>query len=717
MAQIVVNSTVGHEPREGQTIFHLYIYVYNGSTHIETADINLPVARVLMDVTQTIIDAELSDLPEDLRKSPSRREFVMSNIRMNMGIKLHVMYDSMSKHLYLLDDSDNAKKGTDQYQQAVMAIRDVGRWISETPQYFGEVDRKDMTYIPTPRYRAFSEYRLMKVKDLPLIKEMSRTAKFDLETFDNIPVFFFDFEDGEVSKEFKSQISAFDTSKTAFLCLYPFQLVKQTRQEPQVLLRIPPPFIAVNDKIGAEYSAADTVLNILMFFSKANAADVWSSALEQKYRIGYDAEDIFMVHFGSQTIAQQYEQSMASSNEVVFVEGSAANNYAKRLGIDPKVDPEIAEFLQVFRVYHEVFPHNDTKRNYKRFYYFVSVEGDRDHPAIEYQQLFDNLFRVLPQATKKLNGRTYFVVASTYCFPPRVFNFFGDMIVQDSVNLNTVNGVLSRTLSYAEQGDKSADQSEALTYRLQVLPEFGKYIERINGSSLKDNRMDEALSLKSISEFPYVDERVHRMAESRGLPFRDIQVILTYDKRNSGSPGGFVGRLLNTQKAMKIMANLRPFQLPFIMLNMASDYFDQHENIAVVLIHEYSHYLDEIAIEEGKADKKSMDAPSLPSRFRSQREIQDFWKQYLTAPTEFTAHVNQALDTLRAYSSDVIVTNWPNLKDYVIRRQFLPEQDGDESFYVRYKLYSDIMDKALEIRLKDEDVQAELVESDPKGVQ
>lgn len=702
MFNTAINPTVGREPRQGQKIFHLYVYVYGNDVAIEMLDFNLPISRVMQLVQKFFIDSQLG--PEE-RQSPSQRYLIESRIRRNTGVKLHLMYDAMKKRLSLLDDSDSHDKGTDEFDQAVQCIRSVGQWITQSPEYFGEVERGELSYIPVPKYRAYADYRLMQIKDIPIIAEMAAKANFSLHGLEDRYILFFDFDQGPIADAFERQVKGFDRMRKAIVAQSPFRLVQRVGGQEKELLHLEAPFIVVDEGVGAEFASADLILSLLMTWTRTGIEQMWQAVLKQKYDLGYDVEEIFMIHFGDPSLAERYHEGMKREGKDVLRPGSPMAQLAERIGIDPQNDPEAAKFMQVFSVYHSVFPHSDRNTNYKRYYYFVSVDGERQHPAEQYEILFNELFKVHSSTVTVVNGRTYFVVVSTYCFPPRVFNLFGNIQVHDTYNLNTVNGVLSQSVTYAAINTllNREESQNQLQYTLQVRPEFQGYVQEINGRSLKDNRMDEAVTMRSLSEYPYVHERARSMAAERGLPFKDIPVIMVYNPGDLEVVGGFIGKHTSSQKTVKLAAQFREFEIPLILLNMASRPMQQHENILTTLIHEYSHFLDEIAIDEGKADKSILEAPSLAGgTARSTAQRLQWWRNYLTSKTEDIAHTEEILSILRLYSKDTLRANWPNIKDYIIRNRLLQkEMPQSEEFFVLYELYGNIMDKALDIRINE----------------
>jgi hypothetical protein len=364
----------------------------------------------------------------------------------------------------------------------------------------------------------------------------------------------------------------------------------------------------------------------------------------------------------------------------------------------------------MFSVYLKTFPPKDTNLYYKSFYYSISVpkvgKVIRESPATKNEGLFNSYF-VKADGPIEMRGRVYYLIASKFCFPAKVLKLFmedyhsEDMSLHEIFEFNNKNGMLSK---YCFVDNEPYDSVGNTLYKEKVVTSFVNSIKNMLGEErITDDRFNERLSVKRLSEFPYVFERLNIAFNRENIEFKDLNVVFISDDGNKNILGGYDCERLRNTETVVLSEDSAPFQLPVIMLNIANVKMQRRENLTGILIHEGKHYLDDMReAKEEKALKESNPDSEEASDFfnidyKYETDNDKRMEGYLLSKHETSAFAEAALNYLKHYPIDYVYENWVFLKTKIIH-EHLAQNDGIDYHNLSQKFldaFSKIMDKAL----------------------
>jgi hypothetical protein len=385
------------------------------------------------------------------------------------------------------------------------------------------------------------------------------------------------------------------------------------------------------------------------------------------------------------------------------------NSLLEKWGVDPG-DQRVVDFVKTFMIYRSAFPLSESGPQYKIFYNVVSVPGIGTPPesfATRNTGLFNAIFTV--RESKESAGRWYYLVSSRFCFPVNTFELFVDnataeagvVSLNETIEFNTRNGMLSK---YGFVNDTPKSGIEAASYNLKVVPEFSKTILDGLGSNVKDNRINERVSVKMLSEYPYAYNHVKSAFNRFGIDYRDIPVVLVYMPNEVSTLGGYLGAGRASSEAVKLASEHSAFKPPFIIINVANTRMHNRETLSNALIHEGRHFLDDILVSMGMQDSSVMGGPKGAAPKDRDGQIKDMMK-YLSTPTEINAHAEQAMTLLKHYDLNYLMSHWPSIKNKIIREEFT-HGEVDAERYPIVEGYAKILDRALELYVQDSERDA-----------
>jgi len=416
-------------------------------------------------------------------------------------------------------------------------------------------------------------------------------------------------------------------------------------------------------------------------------------------------------------------------------------NLFSSLGINPN-DKETRDFLLNYLIYTKIFPLTDETKYYKVFYSIVSIAKTGttipNTPVTKNERLFEKIFRIVGSPIAS-NDRIYYLVASNILFPEYVLNLFCDNSSTERITdhevfeFNKKNGMLSKN-SFVNNGPTQASV-ENIFYSTNVIPKFASQVREMLGDKIKDNRFNENLTVKRISEIPYVYERVKRIFDRYKLEYKDLNVIFMSDPDQANLLGGYVGKRYvskfkkkaqvgqgvlvapaipkpeeeeidedvgSPEQAVRLARGIKSFQRPFIMLNILNERMQYRENLSHILVHECKHYVDDLLTEKG------LRPPIVRGTGR------ESFSGYLKLQHEYEAFSEEALDILSQYDLDYIKKNWSALKNRIINEYFMETispQASDKEAVIRE--LSKVLDRALTLYMEEKSATSPETPSSP----
>ena len=326
----------------------------------------------------------------------------------------------------------------------------------------------------------------------------------------------------------------------------------------------------------------------------------------------------------------------------------------------------------------------------KEFYYVMS--GFKNFKR-EYIKLFNHVFKKVGESLDPETNKKYLIFKSNLFFSTAVETVFGVESLNKAVSYTEGSGVVSNC-RYTNNDDDTDFYRESVIGALEVSVKNENQEEEI------DFRPDEDVHCFYALSNPYLKDRLNRMCEISDVAIRDIEIVLAYMPDQKGMLGGYVSKRRASEDTITLSKQLRPFQLPVILINIAASQCQVRENILEVVVHELRHFVDDIMVIENKADPSTM--PEIPeAKDSSSAETIRYWNQYLTSPTEINAHASEIVTSLEAYTAEYVQRNYVQIKDQVLRRIMVDDMNdakrGTDSGYQQYSLYAAIFDQAYQL--------------------
>lgn len=824
----IVNKIFGNIPQKEDEGINIYAFIIktgiatvreSENVYIETLDINYPLNEVQEEVLDFIADATLKTYHPSQQKSSNKRTIKERQVVISA---IHVIFDKKVRKLLLTEENSDIKQNKESYEKAKPLFKEVGKWMSENAELFGEDQEFEGVKLePNNKLWHHQNYVVYPIETFSYITKAFSELENGLGFLENANILAIDVEDEEIRKELSKQIP---DRWQEFIRSLPYMLIKNLSLEGR---NIDAPIIIINrmvtkDHPKNEYILEREIYSFLANYLKVPVENRVKAVLERESHASYDVQDIFYLHFGGserdrytilrgkekqepteenkrndlgfladifdaqlnakvqrattfiQKLLDKYAVNPDDKNtisEVPFsktekeiedllnkynVSSDDKNTILKTrfplktkenirklissLGINPN-DKETIDFLKNYIIYTKIFPLEDDTKYYKIFYSVISVLKVGPNiprtPATKNYQLFEKIFKVIGDPLDSQN-RIYYLVSSNILFPEYVFNLFCDNSVENErmtehevFEFNKKNGMLSKNNFV----NKVPAGAEVTFYSTNVMKSFSTQIKDILGNQIKDNRFNERLTVKTISEMPYVYERVKKIVERYGLESKDqeemlqnlrnLNVVFMSNPRESGLLGGYLGKIYRdsprrpprtaqqgvgirnipppepeqpisadqataAEQAVRLAEGVGTFQRPFIILNVLNERMQYSENLSHILVHECKHYIDDLLREKGKRDRKEPVSP------------RQGFTNYLNSEGEQEAFTEEALDILNQYSLDYVKRNWSGLKTRIIKEYFettidIPVQEKSSIL----KALSRILDRALNLFIRD----------------
>lgn len=711
MALYVNEIFPGLETDEREGLLDVYAFMVGNDVFIEILKVRLSLSVARSKFISAMVEREMDLLPRDLRHSPSRRmmvrkkfapkrEFVEEDgvwtVRETggaVGSWLYMVYDSHMSRMHLSPDSSpslEVRETTGNGPKNTELLRVVTEWTSD---YFGAPE-KNLEFVrgPVP----FNDYEIHTLSEYPIIYQMAGDLKMSIRVFDQMNVLLVDYwrtdgrggpEPTEIFAKLVEQIDGFEGHEDVHLVgdFYGGQSFATERfvyeDNGRAVFALEPPFYIVNRAGKKPIGIANALLkNIIMDRSSEGVASAESrlrDTMRLAYYMGRDPGDL--------------TYSLLSQNAHNIHSSPQRDAILESLGIEETDENRDAVgvvcFLDLLMSIYSSLG-SDTIGNFFDKRYYTSVQAGE----IRHQQIFDVLFDVVDQTEDVL------LLRSPFDMPPEVPAMFGLPKVLDMYTLDPSTAALTENLEY------TVDRRQN---RRDWVGKPGSTPSRLTKSMGNDargfvpevdDRHREALQIHGLSSIPACRVPAQRMFDQRGVEFRDILVILLRYEENPGMLGGFVGRHRN-RKPVDIFSHVKPFKPPFIMLNLLAPGMATLEERIQVILHEVSHFIDEILVLEGRADPSVLVAPQPISgdEARDARRQIAYWQQYLgKSPTEIEAHAQEVYYFLTMYEYGYALRNKAAIRRKIVK-ELLGEVFAGEPPAVtleRRKLYNDIFERA-----------------------
>jgi hypothetical protein len=436
------------------------------------------------------------------------------------------------------------------------------------------------------------------------------------------------------------------------------------------IIKLEPPFYFINTAGKSVVSASRALIKFLVDHSFV------TSLMEQDDM--EQASDLAIGYlYSSSTMDMDVGKSLGEimhTNILGSVEGRPNLAGKVRIGqIDDTIDafgasddPQMSQFIKSFMAMISAFPPYDMGNGsyadrYGQYYYLAKRPDE-----LRYDSFFNKIFTVVSTVTAD-SGEVYDILFSIFSIPLAALRLFG----YEGAMVSTYNEKMKVIMRSLEHTSEQSRDRERYMQTLAEMPHeisssmgdiFSEAVGKFNpevGSI--ETHIDKPGSAKMISEYPMVFARVKEMFSAVGMEFHDIPVTLVYDRERPGVGGSYSfshGSKAYFDKEDNI------FSPPEITLNIIN--MKDMDAIADVLIHEASHFIDDLMTAKGLE----------PSDFMSKSpsgEGADYWRQYLHGdPTEFTAHLMQCFTNLRFIGREYTEKNIVPLKMSFINT-YMPE--------------------------------------------
>jgi len=692
-----LNEVFGQQPHKDTSTINFYLFLSNGEYWVETIDTNYPMGYIESEFTKQLISMNTAEYGTDQSVLTILRK------RLTPTSALHLIFDRDKADLYLSEDNKQllkANRGEDGYRIATLALKALGGWLVSDDQpktnLFGELDKSSLSLVSNNKFWINKNFSIYSLMDLPAIISSLENSGKEWKGMETASIFIFDYNDEQIREVMEKQIGNGFLDRDASLCLLNFNIGRFEVQSPSII-------VDSNEK--GIFEIQNAIKDVLLKKIGVTGLPLMKARSEAAFNSGYSVQDIYYTSF------KDAEHDQAISN--AFNSGPNKEAKAKMAKIfkDYKIflgDTEMRNFLLSFFIFKEIFPLSDAAKQYKTFFTIIGMAkppgAPGRNPSVNNQEVFDAIFTAVGDPVVG-EDKLYYLISSRFCFPKRVFSLFfnvndsSDATMHDVIEFNQKNGMVS---GYSlTEGESDTTQDEKAFYNLKVAPHMQKAVIAKLGDKVRDNRVDEKVMIKSLSEFPDAHSQILQSFESYGVEYQDINVIMTFSPGEAGQVAGYASNTFNDQEAVSLARGHRDFKMPFIIMNTASPQVSNREKMTSILIHEADHYLHDMLILKGELDKSFNDIKGGSDAKTHKEQIQNHL-EYLRSPSETEAHTVEALSVLRAFSVPYLIKNWHTIKSKIIAEEF--EVKGELAYQVVIKEYSGFVEEALRRYIKEVEV-------------
>jgi len=711
----------GLETDERNGLLDVYAFLVGSDVYIEVLRVRLSLAVAKAKFISSMVDREMQKLPSSLRKSPSRREvvsrkfaprrefveengaYVVKETGGSVGAWLYMVYDSEMSRMNLSPESTPSLEVQENTESGVMNTTLLNAVTDWTSEYFG-APRENLEFVSGPV--PFTDYQIHTLSEYPIIYQMAADLKMSIRMFDQMNILLIDFnskngEKTEIFTNLEGKIPGFDGTKEVFMvggfvagqAMGGERFVYEHGGKP--VFSLEPPFYIVNRSDKRPIGIANLLLSDIIESRAGSGVSSPESRLRDKLRLSYYmGQDL-----GNTTYRLIYDGHFKS------VQSTQREAIVRALGIEESGENadalDLLGFLDMMmNVYHDISS-SALGNPFDKSYYVTVEAGDVKNP-----EMFDAICEIVDEQ----DGM--YLVRSSFNMPPEVYAMFGLPKVSDMYTLDPASSTVTENLSYRVDSRKNKRDwtaSSGTTTRA-IVKSMREDAERVLPGV--EDRHDEALLVHGLSSIPACNVPAQNMFSRRGIQFQDILIILVHNDRDKGTLGGFAGMRQNPNP-ISMFKNIRPFQPPFIMLNLLAPGMRTIEDRISVILHEVSHFIDELMITDGLADPSVMNIVKQPQTSAVAEQMR-YWQEYLgKSPTEIDAHAEEAYYYLSMYDYDYAMRNKAAIGKKIVKEILGPVggQEPQKVTVERMRLYSEIFERAWKMYESDHLVDTESVPS------
>ncbi len=642
---------------------NIYAIVRDGKVSITSREVHISLSHMNEMYAESLVNKRMKaifgDGPEDPAVRDAAKEKILGRQRIvqdNSGsyhiqriggvdASMHFMVDLETGLIYNIASSFPVGAASPEenltYRDAIKAK--VIEWASTKH----DLAKVNFTDAPIPHL----DYQIAQISDFPGVINYIKRNNLPIEVSSDETVLMVDCGDDRMMSLAREQLGY--EGEDLHNVDSSFSIVEDGRE----ILRLNPPFYFINssDKNLISCTRSLAFLMVDSTFVNSMMASVDDSSKMTQLSIGYLYSGIAMdIDVGKSLGESMHGRILGAVNGQ-----SAVSSKIRSPWIDDIIekfgaseDERMSNFMRSFIAIVTAFKGSEHADKYGQYYYLAKAPE-----SIRYKEFFDNLF-VMSSSVNSENGVRYDYLVSKYSIPFAAMELFGYEPVM-AATYDKKMKVMLRSLEHAsEQGN---DRVKYMQIMSEAPDDVTSSMQDTFVNLAKDNnpdadRVEPRIRMpgvaKMLSDYPMVFSHVKDMFDNAGMDFVDIPVTLVFDSENPGTGGRY--SLISGGKSY-FEEDETIFSPPEITLNIIN--MNNMDDIAEVLIHEASHYLDDLMTAEGLEPSDFMSAPQ-PQGYGG-----DFWRSYLHGdPTEFTAHLMQSFTNLKYLGRDYVAKNRIPLK-------------------------------------------------------
>jgi hypothetical protein len=673
MGSIRTNATYDEfSPKEKQSCHNIYAisYANPGSDvpHTEVLDrvANLSLSVVVRKFINAEIEKLLETVPPSSRREPSVKTlarkkvvevekthaqdengmWVESGARGGVRGAIQVLYDRSNNVVYRIGSGYLLGKNVSD-----ILMKDVTRWIvdnfklNSTPTY---------SNAPVP----FMDYEIHSLceHDFPGMYAMARRVGVDVYAGDlaDRPVLMADFDNERMAELVSSQVGSVNEG-AIIVRDKPLTIGEWSGSSKDVSrhgVKLSPPYMIVNSSGKSITSIMYHVLVSLVVDMEGRAKkyyDLVKSGVDQDLAVKTIGVEVFKdkckiaLGTGTKTFGEIMYDTMddqMGDGESWMPISDRAKKAVAAMGL---VGDDVLKFLTTFLNVRDVF---DMKGDGKHIYYYA-VKAPKSGLVVN-KLLAVEIFTFVSEPFPGIH-----ILRSFFGLPEKAFNVFGyDGLVdvkEFDPSTNNITGFIPFEFDEKLNDNKKTNVDKEI-HDKEIL-----IIRKLHGKEVRDLSAypGKVISIKTI---PPVYVECKKMFEDRGVDFKDISIILTLMPNDKGTLGGYISpRQLTDKSRAELLKNFGGIEPPLILINMASHGMNM-DKVSDVIIHEVSHYIDDLLVISGKADPDSMKPPVQVDRSTLAGLLENT-KNYLSSPTEATAHAMESYTHLSKMDAEYVRKN------------------------------------------------------------
>jgi len=653
---------------------NIYVALHDDNVIITTRNINLSLAYIEDSFISKVVNDRLKEMYGNRKPDPA----IARSVRMDvMGRKsmvkdkqgywhaerlggldatVHMMYDRETGNAYYI--SANFPQGEDAELNALKRSKihnKVSEWIGEN----NEDDSLETSFYPNAPI-PYQDYEIHRISDYIGVYNYIQRTGLPLDLDGNEKVLLVDCRDQRMLKLAKDTVG-YDGRD--FECVNSsFSYVDDDGKE---AFKVTPPFYFINTEGKGVAAVTRSIVTLLMDDLYDAAIDAASGNFDimSKISLSRVKNEILMdidigKNLGEIMHGRISDSISGNGGPEIDNEASWVPRLTERFGLEG--NDILINFMKTLFSMTDMFKKSENEKLYSKTYYYIAKRTSE----IEYEDFFGTIFNVVDTAEDGIN--TFDILSSWYSVPEGVLMAFGYESACDQKVYDHNSGILTSSLEYCYRtiDPEFEFDSDYVRNRVPLYTKVSEIVEESFEGDQITNNIDMFASVQMLEDYPMVYSEVKDMFADRNLPYRPIPVILLYDKENPGTLGGFYPAYTGGNPAL----SERGMVPPYITLNIFSRSNRDSNRIVEILIHEASHYIDDIMVNEGIESKDIM---FNPERAKTQADMERFWKEYLASPTEFTAHLMQTLSNLKYFNREVVAADREALKSKFLRTLYM----------------------------------------------